>query len=80
MLKCFQVEFFRGIEGLGPFAYVAAFEANDAMVLAKAQRILSGHRDTEVECVREVLSKELLARIGSLGFLPHILDIEAVTE
>jgi hypothetical protein len=82
MLKCFKVEFYRGIEGLGPFVHVLASYADDAAILAKAQRILSGHRDHVIEHVFTVADPAVLKKLEPMMKvgLPRILDIEAVLQ
>jgi hypothetical protein len=80
MLKYYKVEFYRGIEGLGPFAHVLAHTADDAAILAKAQRILSGHRDLEIEHVWAIEDPKAIAKLGpqaTIG-LPRIIDFESV--
>lgn len=79
MLKLFKVEFFRGVQGVGPFTYVVAKASGDAEILAKAQRILSGSDDYAVEHCWNVHDADLLAKVKHLTStgLPHIVDIDS---
>lgn len=80
MLNVYKIEFYTGHPGLGPFCYVLARSSQDAEVLAKAQRLLSGSTDTRVEHAWQVKDAVLLAKIQTLAAtgLPRILDLDAL--
>ena len=50
----FEVEFVIGLAGVGPFVKVHAFNAEQAKILAQAERIKAG-LDYRVDCVRLVM-------------------------
>lgn len=80
MLIYFKVEFFTGLEGVGPFCHVLARTSADAEVIAKAQRLLSGSTDARVEHVWKVTEPAILAKVQPLAAtgLPRILDMDAI--
>jgi hypothetical protein len=47
----FEIEFEVGIAGIGPFVRIHAFNAEQAKILAQAERIKAG-LDYRVDCVR----------------------------
>ena len=54
--KNYKVEFYVGEPGKGPFVYVTAMNANEARILAQAERIRDG-LDYRVEHVWEIVNE-----------------------
>jgi hypothetical protein len=80
MLNYYKVEFLNGHPGLGPFIHVLAHNADDAAILAKAARLLSGQRDHVIEHVWAIKDSALLKKVKALAEvpMPRIFDIDAL--